>query len=636
MSKNEAKKFEFKAETRQLLDILAHSLYSSREIFLRELISNASDALDKLRFESNKNTDYTDKELALEIRIELDEKNKILRIIDTGIGMSFDEIIANIGTIAHSSSAEFIKQLKDNKEEANNIIGKFGVGFYSVFMAADKVTVKSKSFRQEEKPVVWVSEGTDEYELNYLEEKLQRGTTIEIHLKEDAKEFSQKWRVENIIKQHSNFISFPILLDGTKINTTPALWREPKSKITPEQYEEFYKFLSHDNDAPAETLHISVDAPIQYNALLFIPKKSSDFFGFYRDQYGLDLYVRRVLIQHKSKELIPEYLGFVKGVVDSEDIPLNVSRETLQENAVFNKISNNIVTQVLNFLIKKAADDKVKYQEIWKEHGRQFKLGYGDFLNKDKFIQLLRFNSSSQPDHEGLVSIDEYITGLKTDQKEIYFAFGNTRDAILSSPQFEIFGKKGIEVLFLLDPMDEFVLSSLGDYKEYKFTQVDQVDLSKIEKMPDVKTDSKKEEISKDDQKHFDSLAQKFKTILGDNVTEVRLSKRLESSPACLVSSENSLSSSMHKFLKLTQKDFAEPKKVFEINPHHPLIKNLLNIFKKDSQDTFIEKSAWQLFETSLLLDGNLNDPHKLYKRVNEMVTEASELYLKFKDQVSS
>lgn len=628
----DGQKFEFKAETRQLLDILAHSLYSSREIFLRELISNASDALDKLRFESNRNTDYADKDLPLEIRIDFNEKKNTLTITDTGIGMSHDEVISNIGTIAHSSSAEFIKQLKENKEEANNIIGKFGVGFYSIFMVAEKVTLKSKSFRKDETPVIWESEGTDEYSLRYLDEKIKRGTTIEIKLKEDAKEFATKWKIESIIKQHSNFISFPIYLEKEKINTTPALWREPKSKITPKDYEDFYKFLTHDSDPPAETIHISVDAPIQYNALLFIPKKNDDFFGFYRDHYGLDLYVRRVLIQHKSKELIPEYLGFVKGVVDSEDLPLNVSRETLQENAVFSKISSNIITQVLNFLIKKAADEPEKYIEIWKEHGRQFKLGYGDFINKDKFIQLLRFNSSVSADQTGFVSIDEYISRVKIDQKEIYFIFGNTREAILASPQYEIFAKKGIEVLFLLDPMDEFVLTSLGDYKDFKFVQADQVDLSKIEKLDDVKKEEQSApELSKDDLKHLDSLAQKIKNILGDNVTEVRLSKRLESSPACLVNPDNSLSSSMQKFLKLTQKDYAQPKKIFEINPKHHLILNLLEIFKKDSHDPFIEKTAWQLFELSLLLEGNLSDPHNLFRRVNAMVTEASDLYLKAK-----
>ncbi|NUN07680.1 MAG: molecular chaperone HtpG [Ignavibacteriaceae bacterium] len=632
MAKTNADKFEFKAETRQLLDILAHSLYSSREIFLRELISNASDALDKLRFESNRNTDYADKDLPLEIRIGFDEKKSILTISDTGIGMSHEEVISNIGTIAHSSSAEFIKQLKENKEEANNIIGKFGVGFYSIFMVAEKVALKSRSYRKEEKPVIWESEGTDEYKLSYLDENLKRGTSIEIKLKEDAKEFASKWKIESVIKQHSNFISFPIYLEKEKVNTTPALWREPKSKITPTEYEDFYKFLSHDSEPPAETLHISVDAPIQYNALLFIPKKNEDFFGFYRDQYGLDLYVRRVLIQHKSKDLIPEYLGFVKGVVDSEDLPLNVSRETLQENAVFSKISSNIITQVLNFLIKKATDEPEKFLEIWKEHGRQFKLGYSDFVNKDKFTQLLRFNSSSSSDQTGFVSIDEYINRVKKDQKEIYFAFGTTRDALISSPQFEIFQRKGIEVLFLLDPIDEFVLTSLGDYKDFKFIQVDQIDLGKIEKFEDVKKDeTKAPELSKDDLKHLDSLAQKIKSILGDNVTEVRISKRLDSSPACLVNPENSLSSSMQKFLKLTQKDYAQPKKIFEINPKHHLIINLLEIFKKDSHDTFIERSAWQLFELSLLLEGSLLDPHKLFKRANDMVTEASDLYLKAK-----
>ncbi|MHB9014345.1 MAG: molecular chaperone HtpG, partial [Ignavibacteriaceae bacterium] len=442
-----SEKHEFKAEIKQLLDILVHSLYTSREIFLRELISNASDALDKLRFESTKGTDILDKELPLEIKINFDEKKKLLTISDTGIGMTKEELISNIGTIAKSGSAEFLKQLKDNKSDVNNIIGKFGVGFYSVFMVAEEVVIKTKSFKKDSPEVEWKSDGLGNYEIEEINNDLKRGTIIEIHLKEDAKDFAEKYRLESTIKRHSNFISFPIYLENEKINTISALWREPKNKITKEEYTEFYKFLSYDSEEPMDTIHVTVDAPIQFSALLFVPKKNFDLFGFNREDYGLDLYVRRVLIQHKNKDLLPEYLSFVKGVVDSEDLPLNISRETLQENVIFTKIANSITNQVLSYLLKKAKDEPEKYAEFWKEHGRVFKLGYSDFTNMEKYSQLLRFNSSTSSNVDQLTGLEDYVSRLIDGQKEIYYAFGNSRDAIALDPHLEIFKRKGIEVI---------------------------------------------------------------------------------------------------------------------------------------------------------------------------------------------
>ena len=409
---NKPGKYEFKAEVKQLLDILVHSLYTSREIFLRELISNSSDALDKLRFLSTKGTEIADKDLPLEIKVNFNEKKKLLTVSDTGIGMTKDELINNIGTIAKSGSADFIKTLQENKADANNIIGKFGVGFYSVFMVADKVVIKSKSYLKDAAPIEWISDGLGSYEIAEIDEKLPRGTTIEIHLKEDAKEFAEKYRLETTIKKHSNFIQFPIYLEKEKVNTVSAIWREPKSSVKKEQYVEFYKFLTYDNEEPMDIIHKSVDAPIQFHSLLFIPKKNFDFFGMNREDYGLDLYVRRVLIQHKNKDLLPEYLNFIKGVVDSEDLPLNISRETLQENIIFTKISNTVTSQVLSYLIDKAKDKPEEYIEFWKEHGRYFKLGYMDFTNADKYQQLLRFNSSNNQDDKGLTSLEEYVSKI--------------------------------------------------------------------------------------------------------------------------------------------------------------------------------------------------------------------------------
>ncbi|MGA7719920.1 MAG: molecular chaperone HtpG [Ignavibacteriaceae bacterium] len=626
------KKYEFKAEVKQLLDILVHSLYTSREIFLREIISNASDALDKLRFESTRGSEIADKDLPLEIKIDFDETKKIITVSDTGIGMTRDELITNIGTIAKSGSAEFLKQLKDNQSDTNNIIGKFGVGFYSVFMVAEDVVIKTKSFKPGEPAIEWQSNGLGDYEIAELDGSMNRGTSIEIHLKEDAKEFAEKYRLETVIKKHSNFISFPIYLGSEKINTVAALWREPKSSVKKEQYNEFYKFLSYDSEEPADVIHITIDAPIQFNSLMFIPKKSFDFFGYNRDDHGLDLYVRRVLIQHKNKDLLPEYLGFVKGVVDSEDLPLNISRETLQENIVFTKIAQNITGQILSYLTKKAKDEPEKYAEFWKEHGKIFKLGYSDFANLEKYNELLRFNSSTNTDANGLTSLEEYVSRIKEEQKEIYYAFGNSRDAIIQDPHLEIFKNKGLEVLFLYDPIDEFVLSTVRKYKDFDFKSVDSVELKNFEKYKD--TDEKKdkpEELNKEDEKHFDSLLSRMKDILGDRVVEVKESKRLSGSPAILVNPDDSMSSTMQKILRMTNKDMSVQKKVFEINRDHKLIRNLLKLFKSNSKDEYISNVVEELFESALLLDGSLNDPHTLVSRLNQLLEQSSDWYTEIK-----
>lgn len=632
MTETHKQKIEFKAETKKLLDILVHSLYTSKDIFLRELISNSSDALDKLHFESNKGTDLADKDLPLEIKIEFDDKKNTLNITDTGIGMTRDELIANIGTIAKSGSEEFLKQLSENKEAVNNIIGRFGIGFYSVFMVAKEVVIKTKSYKKNETAVEWKSDGLGEYEIADLTEEIKRGTTIEIFLKEETKEFSEKYRLESIIKKHSNFISFPIYLENEKINTVAALWREPKSSIKKEQYTDFYKFLTYDNEEPFETIHTSVDAPIQFNSLLFIPKKSFEYWRFNRDDYGLDLYVRRVLIQHQNKDLLPEYLSFVKGVVDSEDLPLNISRETLQENIIFTKIAQSVTSNILSQLIKIAKDSPERYAEFWKEHGRVFKLGYMDFTNTEKYQQLLRFNSSISKDEKELVSLEDYVGRMKKDQKEIYYALGTSREAIDLNPHLEIFKAKGLEVFYLYDPVDEFVVTSIRKHKDFDFKSVDGVDLRELDKLEDVeKNEEPKEKFSKEDDKAFGKLMLKMKEILGDRVTEVHESKRLKGSPSCLINPNDTMSSTMQKILKMSNQGMAMPpqKRLMEINKDHKLIKNLINVFKKNENDQFIADTTEQLYESALLLEGNLEDPHKLVNRLNKMLTDASELYSK-------
>ena len=628
----EKEKFEFKAEIKELLDILVNSLYTNREIFLRELVSNASDALDKLRFEQTRGTDVIDADLPLEISINIDDKKNTITVSDSGIGMSHDEIINNIGTIARSGSADFLKQLANDAKgkDVSNIIGKFGVGFYSVFMVAEKVVITTKSYLADEKAVQWESDGSGSYELKKLDKNIKRGTSIEIHLKEDAKEFADKYRIESIIKKYSNFISFPIKVGKEKINTVTALWREPKSNIKPEQYNEFYKFLTYDTEDPADTIHVSIDAPVQFNSLMFIPKHSVDLYGITKEDMGLDLYVRGVLIQHKNSDLLPEYLGFIKGMVDSPDIPLNISRETLQENRVVMKISSTLVKQVLSYLEKKAKDKPDEYNEFWKEHGKLFKLSYTDFANKEKIMELLRFNSSACEKEDELISLATYAERMKEGQKEIYYYSGSSREAMDNDPHLEIFKRKNIEVIYLYDPVDDFLMSGLAKYKDYDLASVEHADLSKLDKFENQEDEKDKvEDLSEGEEAVFKKFLDKVRDILGDRVSEVRESKRLKDSPTCLVNSEEGMTSQMQKMLNMMNKDITIPKMAFEVNKDSALIRNLLKIYKNDPKDSFIVTTIEQLYESDLLMEGYLTDPHKLVSRMKEILSQSSDLRLK-------
>ena len=524
--------YKFKAEVRQLLDILTHSLYTNREIFLRELISNASDALEKVRFEKLKDIKVVDDNLALTIKIDFDKDKNTLTLTDTGIGMTEQELIKNIGTIAKSGTAEFLKKMGSGKDDNANIIGKFGVGFYSVFMVADEVVITTRSSQKDAQAVQWRSDGSGTFEIIPVSGKTQRGTKIEIILKEDAKEFAEKWKLEDIIKRHSNFIPFPISVEKDQVNNIRAIWREPKFQLKDEDYNEFYKFLTYDSENPLDIIHVAIDAPVQYNSLVFIPAKNFEFADFGKNDHGLDLYVNRVLIQHENKDLLPEYLRFMRGVVDSEDVPLNISRETLQENLVISKIKSNLLTQILNHLTKIAKDETEKYNKFWNEFGRQFKLGYTDYANVEKFAGLLRFNSSVNEKAEELSSLDEYISRLKPDQKEIYYLFAPKREAVVSNPHLEIFKTKGLEVFYLYDPIDEFVMEGVRKFKDYQLVSVEQADLKNIEKFADQQDKKKVEELTQDDSKSFDKLLRRMKDILGDRVESVVESKRLTDSPS--------------------------------------------------------------------------------------------------------
>ncbi len=622
----QTEKFEFKAEVNQLLDILVHSLYTNREIFLRELVSNASDALDKMRFAINSNPELED-DVDPEIFIAYDEENKTVTVTDTGIGMTREEVMTNIGTIAHSGSAEFVKQAAKSNESLDSLIGRFGVGFYSIFMVSDHVVVRTKSYKKDEPAIQWVSDGKSSYELTEIEAEMDHGTSIEIHLNEEnAKRFNSDDTLKEIVKRHSNFVSFPIMIGGERVNTVPALWREPKFQIKDEQYEEFYKFLTYDVQPPINTLHFSVDAPVQFNSLLFIPEKDLDIFGMDRDNWGIDLYVRRVLIEKQNKNLLPEYLSFIKGVVDTEDLPLNISRETLQDNLLIGKISATLTKQVLGQLEKLAKDDPEKYAKFWKAHSKIFKAGHMDFLNREKYSKLLRFDSS-KAEEDTLVSFADYIERAKEEQKEIYYSVVASREAANLNPHLEIFRSKDLEVLYLYEPIDEFVMEALREFDGFSLVAAEYADLEKLDKFESAQKEDQPEPLSEDQEKDMAALAAKMKEILGTEVADVIISERLSNSPCRLINPDGHMTSSMEKIMKAMNKDNSIPTKTMEINADHPLLRSMLEIFKVNADDDFIALSSRQLLESALLLEGYLNDPHALVGRIQSLLTKAGGWY---------
>ena len=619
---------KFKAEVSQLLDILVHSLYTNKEIFLRELVSNASDALEKARFNAQSEGQADD--APQEIRITADAEAKTLTVTDTGIGMTRDELMRNIGTIAHSGTAELTRLAEEGKESLDSLIGRFGVGFYSVYMVADEVTVTTRSIEPDAKAVTWISDGRTDYKLQELDEDRPHGTEITVHLKEDlAAQFTNEAHLKHIVNTHSNFVNFPIFVGDERVNTIQALWREPKFQVTGEQYAEFYKFLTLDSDDPFDTLHTSVDAPVQFNALMFIPKSGDDPFGLGRENRGLDLYVRRVLIEKQNKDLLPEYLGFLKGVVDTEDLPLNISRETLQDNVLMRKISSTLVKQVFSHLEKMAKDDADRYNEFWRAHGELFKAGYMDFLNKDKFAGLVRFNSSASEDAQGLTSFADYISRAKEEQKEIYYAYGPSREALGLSPHLEVFRRKGVEVLYLYEPIDEFVMDALREFDGCALVAAEHADMDKLDQFESLEKEDRPEALNDEQKSTLDKLIARFKEALGDAVTEVKTSARLSDSPVCLSNPDGQFTSSMDKIMRVMHKDSSIPKKVLEINPDHALVRNMLAIMEKDENDPFIEQAANQLYESALLLEGYLTDPHALVGRpVQDLLTKSSGWYV--------
>ncbi|HWQ83875.1 MAG TPA: molecular chaperone HtpG [Anaerolineales bacterium] len=606
----------FKAETRQLLDILIHSLYTEREIFLRELLSNAADALTRLDFELLTNRDVADPDLELAIRVFPDKENKTLTIQDTGIGMTATELAENLGTIAHSGARKFMEAVQESGKAAANLIGQFGVGFYSAFMVAESIQVTSRSYLPVADAAAWTSTGSDTYTITPAE-KAERGSTVTVHLKEDALEFADESRLREIIRKHSDFIPFPIYIgDGTEqVNKRSALWRQSPREVKEEEYTEFYKQLTLDFEAPLTSAHMVVDAPVQMYALLFIPSSPERSMFSLRKEDGLKVYARKVLIQEYNKTLLPEYLGFVQGVVDSEDLPLNVSRESVQSNKVMAQLKKLVTSKVLDTLKKLAKDDPEKYAQFWKAYSRFIKQGIAiEPAEPTGLYPLLRFRTLHQP--EELVSLDEYITHMQAGQEDIYYILGDDERSVVHSPHLDVIQHYNYDVLILTDPVDPFMLVRLHEYQGHKLVNVANADLT----LPAVEAEKDAQETSRLPADASASLVERFKRQLGERVTDVRITGRLSGSPARLVDPEGALNQEMQRVYRLLDKEFDAPKKVLELNPAHPILVGLHEIGEEDELSKLLIE---QVYEDALLIEGIHPDPASMITRIQEIMQRA-------------
>ena len=603
MTTQTPQKMEFQAEVKQLLNLVIHSLYSHKEIFLRELISNSSDAIDKARFESLTSIELLGDDATFKIRISADKDAGILRISDNGIGMTREELIQNIGTIASSGTKKFLEQLSGDQKKDMSLIGQFGVGFYSVFMVADKVVLTTKRLGADAPAMRWESSGDGSYTLEEAD-KLGRGTELEIHLKEDEKEFLDDWKIQSIVRKYSEYIAYPIALtdkDGKEevLNAKPPLWRRSKSDITKEQYHEFYKHIAHDEEDPLAYSHNQVEGAVEYTSLLYIPAKAP--FDLYQPErkHGLSLYVKRVFIMNDCKELLPTYLRFVRGIVDSEDLPLNVSRELLQKNAVIQKIHQATTKKVLNLLETLAREDAEKYAAFWKEFGTVIKEGFHmNWENLDELKRLVRFESSKlAADH--YQSLQDYVVGMKDGQKDIYYITAESRKSAEGSPHLEVFRKKDIEVLYLVDPIDEWMIQSLSDFDGKKLVNAAKGDLD----LGDLSKDEKKHQ--KEAQSEYKKFMKDFEEKMSDTLKEVRVTTRLAESPCCLVSGEEELGANLERILKMTNQKVKESKRTLELNPDHPIIKKLHDIYEAEPANPKLPDWYRVLVDQALLAEGS-------------------------------
>ncbi|RMF13349.1 MAG: molecular chaperone HtpG [Gammaproteobacteria bacterium] len=623
----------FQTEVKQLLHLMIHSLYSNRDIFLRELVSNASDALDKLRFEALSKNDLYENDGELKIRLSFDKDARTLTVEDNGIGMNRDDVVAHLGTIAKSGTAEFLKQLSGDKQKDANLIGQFGVGFYSAFIVADEVEVYSrKAGEPASAGVHWQSRGEGEFSVEPYE-KAERGTRVVLHLKPDASEYLDGWKLRSLIKTYSDHIAFPVEMPkeaegeddkkeaGTEwevVNAAKALWTLPRNEIKEEEYKEFYKHIAHDWQDPLYRSHNKVEGKHEYTSLLYIPSHAP--FDLYNREAprGLKLYIKRVFIMDDAEQFLPLYLRFVKGVLDSADLPLNVSREILQDSQAVRSIKSALTKRVLDMLSKLAKEDAEKYQTFWKTFGQVMKEGPAeDYANREKIAKLLRFTTTVSQSADEDQSLGDYISRMKEGQQKIYYLVGESWEALRNSPHLEVFRKKGVEVLLLHGRIDEWLMSHLTEYDGKQFVDITKgdLDLSGLE-------DEEEKKQHEEQEKAAEPLIKRIKAVLENEVEDVRVTHRLTDSPACLVLSEHDMGIQMKRILEASGQTLPDAKPVFEINPDHALVKRL----EAEQDEGRFESLARVLFDQARLAGGeHLKDPAGFVSRLNNLLLELAE-----------
>ena len=609
---------EYQAEMQKLLEILVHSLYTEREIFVRELVSNSSDALSKVQLTTLTEEKVLDKDAELQIKITFDENKHKLEIEDSGCGMTKEELVSNLGTIANSGTLKFLQQAQSENKSAENLIGQFGVGFYSVFMVAERVELTTRSWQVDSQAWEWTSSGGGQYEITPAKYN-QRGTRVTIFLKEDAKEFCSKWKLESIIKKYSNYLPFPVKVNDQTVNQVKAIWTQSKSDVEENQYKEFFKQISHTTQEPLHYMHFSIDAPIQYYALLYFPESVGNEIVYARESKDIALYAQKVLIQSGNTDLLPSYLRFVQGVVDSEDLPLNVSRESVQKNVLIEKIKSSLTLRVLKELEFLSEQNVEKYEKFWQQYGILLKEGISsDFKNKNRLMDLLRFNSSLSEDDSHDVSLKNYVERMREEQKEIFYVSGGSRESILHNPNLEYFKKQGLEVLYLTDQIDDFMVTDMREYDGKTLKNISQGD---IEGISDSDISVPESSLSKEEQS---DILVFFKNQLKDRVSDVSDSKRLVDSPCSLVTPKDGMTVQMEKMMKMMDRKFEGEKRNLEVNMGHPIIQNLSEILQKDKKHPFLKDSVEQLYENSLLIEGLLDNPSQVLSRFQKFMESAS------------
>lgn len=598
----------FQAEVRQLLDIVIHSLYTDREIFTRELVSNASDALEKLKLIQLTESDIYEAEQSLQIEITTDEEKRQLIITDRGIGMTREELVQNLGTIAHSGTKAFLKNLQEKGAQNGGMIGQFGVGFYSVFMVADRVDVFTHSWRSDAPSLRWSSDGQEGYEIEEVETQA-RGARVVIHLKEEHAEYAKESRIKELLNKYSNFVAFPILLNGERVNQVEALWLKAKGDVTEQEYEDFYRFTAKAWDKPRFTMHFTADAPLDIHALLFLPEENQERFGFGPVQPGVALYCKRVLIDPQPEGLLPEWLRFVRGVIDSADLPLNISRESMQDSALVKKLGQVVTKRLLKFLEKKASDDVEAYRAFYQGFSRFIKEGIvSSHEHRESLASLLRFESSLT-EADALSSFDDYITRMKDGQNEIYYLAGTTRSVMESGPYLEAFKARGLEVAYFTEGVDEFVFESLGTYREKKLVRADQADIELEE------TAMEGESLAASE---VEALQTWWQEAMSEQLKEVKTGKRLVASPVVALVPEDAPNPQMRAMMKAMGQETPAVKPVLEINPRHALIKKLSAL--RTEKPEIATLVAQQLVDQALLAAGLVEHPQELATRMNEIL----------------